>query len=394
VTGCPQLLVSVVGPVHPVLQGPPLIQLLDRVIVPLPHRTEQALKGPQAPILDGTTGVPHDLVSVLGPWHGVLHWLPWIQLRDRVIVPVPHRTEQALHGPYAPIRDGTTGVPHDLVSVVGPVQPVLHSLPRIQALDLVIVPVPHRTEQELHGPNAPIRDGTIGVPHDLVSVLGPWHGVLHWLPWIQLRDRVMVPVPHRTEQALHGPYAPIREGTTGVPQDLVSVVGPVHPVLHSLPLIHALDLVIVPVPHRTEHALHGPNAPIREGTTALPQDLVSVVGPVHPVLQGPPLIQLRDRVIVPLPHRTEQALKGPHAPIRDGTTGDPHDLVSVVGPVHPVLHSLPLIHALDRVMVPVPHRTEQALHGPNAPILDATIGVPHDLVSLNRPVHPVLQGPP
>ena len=53
-----------------------------------------------------------------------------------------------------------TGVPHDLVSVVGPVQPVLHSLPRIQALDLVIVPVPHRTEQELHGPNAPIRDGT------------------------------------------------------------------------------------------------------------------------------------------------------------------------------------------------------------------------------------------
>ena len=58
---------------------------------------------------------------------------------------------------------------------------------------------------------------------------------------------------------------------------------------------------------------------ITDSPTALPQDLVSVVGPVHPVLQGPPLIQLRDRVIVPLPHRTEQALKGPHAPIRDGT---------------------------------------------------------------------------
>ena len=53
-------------------------------------------------------------------------------------------------------------------------------------------------------------------------------------------------------------------------------------------------------------------------------------------------------------------------------TGVPHDLVSVVGPVHPVLHSLPLIHALDRVIVPDPHRTEQALHGPNAPILDGT----------------------
>ena len=49
-TGDPHCLVSVVGPVHPVLQGPPLIHALDRVIVPLPHRTEQALNGPQAPI--------------------------------------------------------------------------------------------------------------------------------------------------------------------------------------------------------------------------------------------------------------------------------------------------------------------------------------------------------
>ena len=63
------------------------------------------------------TGVPHDLVSVLGPWHGVLHWLPWIQLRDLVIVPVPHRTEHALHGPYAPIRDGTKVMKNVLVFV-------------------------------------------------------------------------------------------------------------------------------------------------------------------------------------------------------------------------------------------------------------------------------------
>jgi len=52
------------------------------------------------------------------------------------------------------------------------------------------------------------------------------------------------------------------------------------------------------------------------------------VGPVHPVLQGPPLIQALDLVIVPLPHRTEQALNGPHADIREGMTGVPQDRVS------------------------------------------------------------------
>ena len=43
------------------------------------------------------------------------------------------------------------------------------------------------------------------------------------------------------------------------------------------------------------------------------------MGPVHPVLHGPPLIHVRDLVIVPVPHRTEQALKGPHADTRDAT---------------------------------------------------------------------------
>jgi len=139
-------------------------------------------------------------------------------------------------------------------------------------------------------------------------------------------------------------------------------------VLHGPPLTHVLVRVIVPVPHRTEQALHGPYAPYLEGMTGVPHCLVSVVGPVHPVLHGPPLIHALDRVMVPVPHRTEQALKGPQAPIRDGTTGVPHCLVSVVGPVHPVLQGPPLIHALDRVIVPLPHRTEQALNGPQAPI--------------------------
>jgi len=92
-------------------------------------------------------------------------------------------------------------------------------------------------------------------------------------------------------------------------------------------------------------------------------------------------MHVRVRVIVPVPHRTEQALHGPNPDIRDGVIGCPHCLVSVVGPVHPVLHGPPLIHALDRVIVPVPHRTEQALKGPQAPILDGMIGDPHDLVS-------------
>ena len=47
---------------QPVLQGPPLIHALDLVIVPVPHRTEQALKGPQAPILDGTERNKHKVL--------------------------------------------------------------------------------------------------------------------------------------------------------------------------------------------------------------------------------------------------------------------------------------------------------------------------------------------
>jgi len=89
------------------------------------------------------------------------------------MVPVPHRTEQALHGPYADILDGVTGLPHCLVSVVGPTHPVLQGPPCMQALVRVIVPVPHCTEQGPKGPQAPIRDGVIGCPHDRVSDCGP-----------------------------------------------------------------------------------------------------------------------------------------------------------------------------------------------------------------------------
>ena len=48
-----------------------------------------------------------------------------------------------------------TAIPQDLVSVEDPLQPIPHSLPAIQVRDLVIVPVPHLTEQELHAPYAP-----------------------------------------------------------------------------------------------------------------------------------------------------------------------------------------------------------------------------------------------
>ena len=67
-TGVPHCLVSVVGPVHPVLHGPPLIHALDRVMVPVPHRTEQALKGPQAPIRDGTERKEHTVLHTEKNW--------------------------------------------------------------------------------------------------------------------------------------------------------------------------------------------------------------------------------------------------------------------------------------------------------------------------------------
>ena len=53
---------------------------------------------------------------------------------------------------------------------------------------------------------------------------------------------------------------------TGVPHDRDSVLGPTHPVPHSLPAIHERLLVIVPDPHRVEQALHCPNAVHRELT--------------------------------------------------------------------------------------------------------------------------------
>ena len=60
-TGLPHCLVSVVGPTHPVLQGPPCMQALVRVIVPVPHCTEQGPKGPQAPIRDGAKVVKKNI---------------------------------------------------------------------------------------------------------------------------------------------------------------------------------------------------------------------------------------------------------------------------------------------------------------------------------------------
>ena len=53
-------------------------------------------------------------------------------------------------------------------------------------------------------------------------------------------------------------------------------------------------------------------------------------------------------------------------------TAVPQDLVSVEGPLQPIPHSLPAIQGRDRVWVPDPQLTEQALHGPYAPYLELT----------------------
>ena len=53
-------------------------------------------------------------------------------------------------------------------------------------------------------------------------------------------------------------------------------------------------------------------------------------------------------------------------------TAVPQDLVSVEGPLQPIPHSLPAIQGRDRVWVPDPHFTEQALHAPYAPYLELT----------------------
>ena len=50
----------------------------------------------------------------------------------------------------------------------------------------------------------------------------------------------------------------------------------------------------------------------------------------------------------------------------------PHDLVSERGPVHPAPHSLPEMQVRLRVCVPIPHLTEHALHAPKALILEFT----------------------
>ena len=46
---------------------------------------------------------------------------------------------------------------------------------------------------------------------------------------------------------------------TAVPQGLVSVVGPEHGIPQELPPTQERVLVCVPIPHLTEHALHAPN---------------------------------------------------------------------------------------------------------------------------------------
>jgi hypothetical protein len=169
---------------------------------------------------------------------------------------------------------------------------------------------------------------TIAIPQDLVSVKDPVHGVVQAPPLIQVRDRVCVPLPHFTEQALHAPYADNFEATTAVPQDLDSVRTPVHGVEQTPPLIQVRDLDWVPLPHFTEQALHAPYADNFEATIAVPQDLDSEVEPTQLPLQCPALMQLRVLVWIPPPHFVEQALHAPNAPHLAGTTAVPQLLLS------------------------------------------------------------------
>jgi len=104
---------------------------------------------------------------------------------------------------------------------------------------------------------------------------------------------VCVPVPQLTEQALHAPGAPILPATTGVPQDRDSDDGPTHPAPHEFPAMHTRDLVCVPDPHLTEHALHAPNAPYLLLTIGVPHPLDCDRAPEHPAPHELPAIQVR-----------------------------------------------------------------------------------------------------
>ena len=58
-------------------------------------------------------------------------------------------------------------------------------------------------------------DLLLGVPHERVSVADPTQVPPQRPPLAQLLERVWIPVPHLTEQALHAENAPQRAGTEG-----------------------------------------------------------------------------------------------------------------------------------------------------------------------------------
>jgi len=101
------------------------------------------------------------------------------------------------------------------------------------------------------------------------------------LPGIQRRDLVCVPAPHLTEHALKAPKPDHLELMTGVPHGRVSDAGPVHGAPQALPRIQVRVLVCVPDPHLTEHALKAPKAVHLELTTGVPQARVSTATPTH-----------------------------------------------------------------------------------------------------------------
>jgi len=79
----------------------------------------------------------------------------------------------------------------------------------------------------------------------------------------------------------------------GVPQARDSERAPEHPAPQELPAIQTRLLVWTPVPHRTEHALHPPNAPSLLLTMGVPHPRDCEDGPEHPAPHELPAIQVR-----------------------------------------------------------------------------------------------------
>jgi len=183
------------------------------------------------------------------------------------------------------------------------------------------------------------------------------------------RVRVLVPPPQDLEQpqnAVHAPQLPFTAHDC-VLHATVSVAGPEHGFPHTLGagLLHFRDLILTPPPQLRVHpqnALNAPYFPSMMGLTI--QARVSVADPSQPFPQASPAMQGRVRVCVPAPHDFEHALHSPYAPHLEWTIAFPQDLVSLVGPVHGLPHSLPAIHTRVRVCVPIPQLAEQALHAP------------------------------